>query len=54
MQFLNVFSEGPHESCGFLYKLSGYYAGPRVCHVVDTSSLCPCLSVSSKLGSVRH
>lgn len=47
-------SEGPHESCGFLYNLSGYYVDPRVCHFVDTSSMCPCLLVASKLSSVRH
>lgn len=47
-------SEGPHESCGFLYSLSGYYVDPRVCHFVDTSSMCPCLLVASKLSSVRH
>lgn len=46
--------EGPHESCGFLYNLSGYYVDPRVCHFVATSSMCPCLLVASKLSSVRH
>lgn len=49
-----MFSSGSHESCGFLHNLSGHYAYPRVCHFVNTSSLCPCLFVASKPSSVRH